>query len=327
MNEKQSQEAELIFKEGRKLMKEGKFEQAINQFEKILTINNKLENVWYNIGYCRNQIHHFKKAVDAFDMVLEINPNTGIKNEVLFYKAMALKMMRKYEKAVGLLSSITDDTSINPRFKATSLKEIGHCYLLNGDNEKAKRYYELALDITPDDEQVLGSLKIAEERLQEGKAHLNHKALNWYEFKKINIIPLILGLIGIGALAFLIYMGYDITLIDINVGFWWIKFDIYLTLDFLVLCIAMPILLLTLNRQAFKVVSFVIGLAVIFFWVMTVAVYPILRSTLDLEWIWWEKLSLILILLYATVRWGFQLLVALVNPKSELEAPEQERPS
>ncbi len=327
MNEKQSQKAELIFKEGRKLMKEGKFRQAINQFEKILNINEELENVWYNIGYCRNQLHEFKKAIDAFDKVVEINPTTGIKNEVLFYKAMALKMIRKYEEAVSLLSSITNDSSINPLFKSTALKEIGHCYLLNGDNEKAKKYYRLTLDIMPDDEQAKGSLDIAEERLQEGKSHLNHKALNWYEFKKINITPLILWIIGIGAIAFLIYMGYDITLIDINVGFWWIKFDIYLTLDFLILCIVMPVLLLTLNRKSFKVISFVIGLVVILFWVMTVAVYPILRNTLSIEWIWWEKLSLILILLYASVRWGFQLLVALVNPKSELEAPEQERPS
>jgi tetratricopeptide (TPR) repeat protein len=327
MNERETQEAERLFKEGRQLMKDGEYKKAVSYFEQILAINDRLENVWYNIGYCRNELNQFEKAVEAFDKVLEIKPDIGIKNEVFFYKAMALKMLGKYEEAIDMLIPITKDITVLQLFKATALKEIGHCYLLNGENENAKQYYESALDIVPDDEQVKGSLNIAEDRLKDDKRHLNHKALNWYEFKRINILPLILGLIGIGVLAFLIYMGYDLTLIDIDVGFWWIRFDIYLTLDFLILCLVMPLLLLTLNRASFKVVSFVIGLAVILFWVLTVAVYPAFRTYLDIEWIWWEKLSLILVLLFVSVRWGFQLLIALVNPKSGIEAPEQERPS
>ncbi|MFW5799842.1 MAG: tetratricopeptide repeat protein [Spirochaetota bacterium] len=325
MNDKELNEVQKLFKEGRRLLNEGEFAEALDFFEKILKINDKLENVWYNIGMCYYQTRQFNKALKAYNKVLELNPNVAYKLDLFYNKALVLKMLQKYEEAIEHFNMIVYNNPSDESFLEDIYREMGHCYLLYGENQKAMEIYSKVLEINPNNEQVKGAYKKAEERLKGKNAKLNYKVLNWLEFKKINIIPLILLFIGISGLIFLITQGYDITLIDFNVEFYFIHFDVYLTLDFLILCILMPFLLLTLNKRIIEIITYVIGFAVILFWVMTVIVYPLLRNFAGVEWLWWERFSLISILLYVIIKWGFSLILSIINPESDIEIPEQDR--
>ena len=63
-----------ILKKGVNFLEDGKYEEALDCFEKILVINPDDPDIWNKKGVALRSLGRYDEAVDAFNKALEITP-------------------------------------------------------------------------------------------------------------------------------------------------------------------------------------------------------------------------------------------------------------
>ena len=81
------------------------FQNAINEFDKYISINPEYYNSWYFRGSCKYALEDFKGAIDDYDKVLEINPKHI---PSLWSKALAKGALKDYQGAINDYSSVLE---------------------------------------------------------------------------------------------------------------------------------------------------------------------------------------------------------------------------
>lgn len=99
-----------VFQEGIKLLKSGKYEEAIENFDKILKIGPATEAGWINKGLCLIGLKKIQDAIKNYDIALRFNPNFNL---ILYHKAFALIQLEKYDDAIPYLKK---SIRTNPKF-------------------------------------------------------------------------------------------------------------------------------------------------------------------------------------------------------------------
>lgn len=96
------------------LRKQGKWEQAVKEFKKVLNVASETEIVHYNIGMAFMEGGRFWDAHDAFEKAMKINKITLLSNDVTAFNiGVAMQQVRKKEEALEMYLRVKE---LNPDF-------------------------------------------------------------------------------------------------------------------------------------------------------------------------------------------------------------------
>lgn len=100
--------------------------EAINFYEKSITLNNRNFYPYYNLGVLYQKIKNYKKSLEYFEKAKQINQNfTGLKGKI-FHMRMYLSDWSNYEECYNEI--INEDTKISPFISAVHIEEIDKQY-------------------------------------------------------------------------------------------------------------------------------------------------------------------------------------------------------
>jgi len=170
--------------EGMKLLEDGKYEEALDLFEKMLDLGETPE-IYYNIGYIKTVKGDYAAAIDAFRKATQLDRYFAKAYEAMgrAYKALgrtdestqSMKMAadiymgnQKEEQAEGVLNEILEQ---NPD-TINVYNTLGVLYRKRGDYQAALEQYEKALKIHPDQPKVyynVGRLHVDLKDLRQAK--------------------------------------------------------------------------------------------------------------------------------------------------------------
>ena len=72
------QEADSNYEQGGKLLKAGRYEEAIGFFNKALDANPNFIGTYINRGNCYYQLKQYPKAIEDYQKAIELEPDQGI---------------------------------------------------------------------------------------------------------------------------------------------------------------------------------------------------------------------------------------------------------
>lgn len=116
---KKNHTAQELFNKGITLLQEGKYNEAINDFEKVTGLDPDFNGVWFHLGFCYDNLYHDEKAVECYEKAIKADP----KNHEAYYN-----LGNKY---LDISDPFIDDEEY-------------------GDYPKAIEYYKKAIEIEPD---------------------------------------------------------------------------------------------------------------------------------------------------------------------------------
>ena len=115
---------------------------SIATYEKLLDINPFLENAWYNLAIQYNKNDRFQDALDAYDFAIVINGNYS---DAYFNKGNTLVNMAMFDKA---MDAYFEHASFKRDLNQT-YQYIGDCWEQLGNGQMAIRFFQLALELDP----------------------------------------------------------------------------------------------------------------------------------------------------------------------------------
>jgi len=136
-------ELKELLTEGNKLYNEGKYQEAIAIYQKILEQFPDAYVINKNIGNAYFQMEEYDKAEEYYKKVLERDPNN---NDAKMLIGNCYVNRGQNEKALEWYNQISFDDIDDP----IVLYNIGTNYYNLGKYEEALRYYKKAVDIQPD---------------------------------------------------------------------------------------------------------------------------------------------------------------------------------
>jgi tetratricopeptide (TPR) repeat protein len=131
-----------LLDKGNSLFTEGRYEEAIQYYDKVLEIEPNDVYVLYNKGNAFYSLGNYTEAIQYFDKALEIEPRLV---EALTNKGLALADLGKYQEAIQYYDKALE---IEPRLvEALTNKGLALIYL--GKYQEAIQYFDKALEIEP----------------------------------------------------------------------------------------------------------------------------------------------------------------------------------
>jgi tetratricopeptide (TPR) repeat protein len=104
------------------LRKQGKWEQAIKEFKKVLNVAKDLDIVYYNIGMAYMEGKRFREAEAAFERALFVNRDELLSNDVVIYNMGLAKLhVKKMDEAHAFFLRVKE---LNPDFPGID-KQLG----------------------------------------------------------------------------------------------------------------------------------------------------------------------------------------------------------
>ena len=159
------------------------YDEAIKLYNLALSIDNKLENIHYNIGLTYQSYGNFIQAEDHFKKMLELNPAATIADRLI-------SRFTKYDKDNTHLKEMTErvkKTDLNDTSKINLYFALGKAYEDIKDFEKSFSFIKKANDLTnqkfyynvKEDNQFTGDLQklFREKNLKESKKDQNNEKI------------------------------------------------------------------------------------------------------------------------------------------------------
>ena len=159
-------ESDNLMKQGGELMRQGKLEEALSIFNRVLSTQESAE-VYYNLGYIKSVQGRFEEAIAAFRRATRIN-NTFVRayrmmGEVFAKMGRPEEAQRCFDQAADIYmerneNDMAEDVymralEINPH-TMNVYNSLGILYRRQGDLQKAIRMYNKALRVSPLDENI-----------------------------------------------------------------------------------------------------------------------------------------------------------------------------
>lgn len=159
-------ETKRMIDQGSKLMAQGKYEEALSTFQRVVKITESAE-IYYNLGYIRTAQGRYEEALIAFRKATQLNEafakayqkmgdiyaKLGRPEEArrFFAKAADIYMDRKQDaKAEGAFMKVLE---VNPN-TPNVFNSLGIVYRRQGKFSEAVKMYKKALRVNPDDEHI-----------------------------------------------------------------------------------------------------------------------------------------------------------------------------
>lgn len=110
------------------------FSEALDVFNKLIEVDNKSDDIWQKIGYCKQMLNNQEGALEAYQKADLLKPNNSwiIKRIAHIYRSLKKpELSLDYYKKAAKLTPDNINTELN----------IGHCYLELNDYEQALNTY------------------------------------------------------------------------------------------------------------------------------------------------------------------------------------------
>ena len=121
----------------------GKYQQAIECFDKAIEINPNDVNIWNSKGTAFHYQSKYQQAIECFDKAIEINPNDA---DAWYNKGVALHYLTKHKDAIECYDKAL---TINPE-QECSWYAKGSAFRKVGKYKEAIECYDKALTINPE---------------------------------------------------------------------------------------------------------------------------------------------------------------------------------
>ena len=172
---------------GDRFYERGRLEEAVQEFQRALTLDSDNVNVHNSLGVCYANMGKFEEAVAEFVRVTELEPNDFMAHynlgcallslarkseaEHAFSQAAKLepdnaaahfqlaKLCRKQDKLEEALNHLGRTVNLNPNW-AKAWRLFGECFLERGNYEKAMDAFKKALKINGKDAAALSGLAL-----------------------------------------------------------------------------------------------------------------------------------------------------------------------
>lgn len=162
--------ADDFFKKAKKLAEEGRYDEALLLYQKILEAYEDAE-VYYNIGYIKTAQQKYDEALIAFRRAVMIN-NLYARaykkmGEVHVKKGDPEKAEEYFKKAGDIFLERDMDSEAEEAYKevlkinpvtTNVYNSLGILYRKQGKYEEALKQYNMAIKVSPDDENILFNL-------------------------------------------------------------------------------------------------------------------------------------------------------------------------
>jgi Flp pilus assembly protein TadD len=128
--------------EGNTLYAHGKYDEAIQAYDKAIEINPQDADAWYYKGTALDMLRKYDEAIQAFDRAIEINPQDA---DAWYEKGWNLGELGKHEEAIEALD---EAIRLDPNY-ASAWEDKGWNLGELGKHEEAIQALDKAIDIDP----------------------------------------------------------------------------------------------------------------------------------------------------------------------------------
>ena len=140
-------------------LKLDELQKAYNSFQQALYLFENPNNsyLWFGIGILYDRYGSLEHCEEAFQSVLQMDPEFDKQNEVYFRLGLVYKSQKKYDVAIDCFKYILVDPPA-PFTEADLWFQIGHVEEFKMDFQGAIKCYDLCLSIDPNHAKVLQQL-------------------------------------------------------------------------------------------------------------------------------------------------------------------------
>ena len=141
---------------GLSFLSEDKFENALNDFDKLIEINKTSASHFFNRGCAKFHLVNYKKAIKDFDKAIELGKNDY---EIYFNRGLSKFNLENYEGAIHDMNYANEKNIC----EEDPLIIRGYSYYYLGDSYNARKNFSEALIINPSNFEVRENLKSIKE--------------------------------------------------------------------------------------------------------------------------------------------------------------------
>ena len=92
-----------FFDKGVELLDKKQYQEALNQFQQSILLNNKFIQAWVYKGICLEKLEKYREAIQCYQEALEINPDVA---DLWYNKGATYCKMRRYNDALHCLNQV-----------------------------------------------------------------------------------------------------------------------------------------------------------------------------------------------------------------------------
>ena len=117
----------MVFEKANTLYNEGKYADAISQYESILATKNHSAALYFNLGNAHYKLNHIAPSIYYYEKALQLDPNDyDIKNNLALAKNMTIDAINVIPE--GGLSKILNNTTNSLTFDNWAKVSIGFVF-------------------------------------------------------------------------------------------------------------------------------------------------------------------------------------------------------
>jgi tetratricopeptide (TPR) repeat protein len=128
--------------QGNALYDQGKYDEAVQAYDKAIEVNPENADTWYNKGLALERQNKYNEAIQAYDKAIELDPKDA---DAWSAKGAALNSQDKYDEAIQAYDKAIE---IDPRY-ADAWEGKGVALDGQGKYAEAVQAYEKATEINP----------------------------------------------------------------------------------------------------------------------------------------------------------------------------------
>jgi tetratricopeptide (TPR) repeat protein len=136
---------------GFKLGKEGKFQEAIEYFEKAIELEPGHDKAYYYMGAAYEKLENYEKAIECYEKAVNINPKS-VKS--LSRIGLCYEKLDEIQKAIEAYERVI---KVDPKLN-NAWYNIGINYKKLNKSDKAMEYFEKSVELNPHDVEAWGHI-------------------------------------------------------------------------------------------------------------------------------------------------------------------------
>lgn len=151
------------------LMELDQEEEAVKAFDEGLAIDSMIFELWFNKGTALYHLADFKGAIDCYEKALELQPEDA---EVWNNLGNCYSRLAEGKKAI---EAYTRAVALKPDY-AEAFYNKANAHFIEGDDEHAITYAELAMDLDPAlTDRISQWIEVSKNRLAAVKAEIEYQ--------------------------------------------------------------------------------------------------------------------------------------------------------
>lgn len=150
-SEKKPGRADYYIDSGMALIKLGRYEEALAEFDKgyvnkdIIIVNRNNKRIYRGKGIAYYSVMEYGKAMEEFGKALGINELLKLNMDILYYIGSSLMALGSYEEAI---QNYTELIKLDAK-SADAYSSRALCYRYRGETEKSLEDYDAAIQLEP----------------------------------------------------------------------------------------------------------------------------------------------------------------------------------